>query len=222
MGKFNIFSWLLRLTLYPNGDKNNNGNKYISLYLSIAETENFTASLEVNVIFHLFVYDQLNDTNLFLKRFHEMKTKWGFAQLLSHVTFKNPLNRYLIDDCFVVGAEVFVIKQSYNFKFVSLVKSPYVSDATFTWTLDKFSILNNEYYRSKVFSAGRKNWDLMVFPNGDFIEMDKSISIFLEPVDLESKAVFFTEYKICVIDQVNGKHLDRLGDHSTVSLMFIS
>ncbi|KAL5560768.1 hypothetical protein UlMin_036979 [Ulmus minor] len=215
-------SFVERLTLYPNGDKNNNGSKYISLYLSIDETDNFTASWEVNVIFHLFVYDQLNDTNLLLKRFHEMRTKWGFAQLLSHVTFKNPLNRYLIDDCFVVGAEVFVIKKSYNFEFVSLVKSPHVSDATFNWKLDKFSSLNNEYYRSKVFSAGRKNWDQMVFPNGDFIEKDKLISIFLEPVDWESKAAIFTEYKICVIDQVNGKHLDRSGDHSTVSLMSIS
>ncbi|KAL5579210.1 hypothetical protein UlMin_011652 [Ulmus minor] len=137
------------------------------------------------------------------------KTKWGFAQLLSHVTFKNPLHGYLIDDCFVVGAEFFVIKQSCNFESVSLVKSPYVSDATFTWTLDKFSCLNNEYYQSKVFSAGRKIWDLMVFPNRDSIEKDKSISIFLEPVDWESKVAVFTEYKICVIDQVSGKHLDH-------------
>ena len=62
----------------------------------------------------------------------------------------------------------------------------------------------------------------MVFPKEDSIEKDKMISIFLEPVDWESKAAVFTKYKICVIDQVNGKHLDRLGDHSTVSLMFIS
>ncbi|KAL5545489.1 hypothetical protein UlMin_005176 [Ulmus minor] len=154
------------------------------------------------------------DSNGLVKRFHEMKTKWGFAQLLSHVTFKYPLSRYLIDDCFVVGAEVFIIKQSYNFEFISLVKSPYVSGATFTWTLDKFSSLNNEYYRSKVFSARQKNWDLMVFPYGDFIEKDKLISIFLEPVDWESKAAVFTKYNICVINQVNGKHLDGSDDHS--------
>ncbi|KAL5556115.1 hypothetical protein UlMin_038351 [Ulmus minor] len=157
-----------------------------------------------------FIWENMGKFNIFSWIFD---TKWGFAQLLSHVTFKNPLNRYLIDDCLIVGAKVFVIKQSYNFEFVSLVKSPYVSDATFTWTLDKFSSLNNEYYRSKVFSAGRKNWDLMFFPNGDFIEKDKSISIFLEPVDWESKAVVFTEYKICVIDQVNGKHLDHSVSH---------
>ena len=51
----------------------------------------------------------------------------------------------------------------------------------------------------------------MVFPKGYSIEKDKTISIFLEPVDWESKAAVFTKYKICVIDQVNGKHLDCLG-----------
>lgn len=53
-----------KLVLYPNGDKSRNGDGYISLYLVIADTTGFPPGWEINAIFKLFVYDQLQDKYL--------------------------------------------------------------------------------------------------------------------------------------------------------------
>ena len=50
-----------RLVFCPNGDKLQNGENHISLYLQIAETETFLAPWEVNAEFKLFVHNQLED-----------------------------------------------------------------------------------------------------------------------------------------------------------------
>ncbi|XP_057466649.1 ubiquitin C-terminal hydrolase 13-like isoform X3 [Actinidia eriantha] len=53
------YKW--KLSLYPNGDKERNGEGYISLYLVIAETSNLPLGWEVNVNYKLFVFDQIQD-----------------------------------------------------------------------------------------------------------------------------------------------------------------
>ncbi|KAF7127128.1 hypothetical protein RHSIM_Rhsim11G0033300 [Rhododendron simsii] len=51
-----------KLSLYPTGDKERNGDGYISLYLVIAETDNLPLGWEVmNVYFKLFVFDKIQD-----------------------------------------------------------------------------------------------------------------------------------------------------------------
>ncbi|KAF3441172.1 hypothetical protein FNV43_RR15084 [Rhamnella rubrinervis] len=94
-----------RLSFYPNGDTKNNGNDHISLYLGIVETDTYNCAWEVNVIFMLFVYNQIEDKCLTIqdcdggvKRFHEMKKQWGYARLLSLKTFKDSSNGYLFND----------------------------------------------------------------------------------------------------------------------------
>ncbi|KAL5571660.1 hypothetical protein UlMin_021257 [Ulmus minor] len=198
------YKW--RLTFYPNGDKNNNGNNYISLYLGIAETNNFGVGWEVNVIFHLFVYDQLTDTYLTIqaKQFHSMKTKCGFSQLLKLETFKNPENGYLVGDCCVFGAEVFVLKHTSNWESVWVDKSSLISNAAFTWKIKKYSTLKNGFYGSEVFAVGGRNWTLSIYPN-------EWLSIYLNLADWQSvstKAAVYADFKLCVIDQINGKHLE--------------
>ncbi|XVF56657.1 hypothetical protein PTKIN_Ptkin06aG0137900 [Pterospermum kingtungense] len=90
-----------RLVLYPNGNQKNNGNGYISLYLEIERTENLSLNWEVSVDFKLFVHDQIRDKYLVFKdwavpvrRFYELKTKWGFSQLLSQETFNDASNGF--------------------------------------------------------------------------------------------------------------------------------
>ncbi|KAL5571664.1 hypothetical protein UlMin_021261 [Ulmus minor] len=205
------YKW--RLIFYPNGDKNNNGNNYISLYLGIAETNNFGVGWEVNVTFHLFVYDQLTDTYLTIqaKRFNSMKTKCGFSQLLKLETFNNPQNGYLIGDCCVFGAEVFVLKHTGNWESVSVNKPSPISNATFNWKIKKFSTLKDNLYRSEVFTIRGRNWKLTVYPNGDAIGKGEWLSLYLTPTGWESlstKAAVYADFKLCVIDQVNGKHLE--------------
>ncbi|XP_028055710.1 uncharacterized protein LOC114259874 [Camellia sinensis] len=51
----------VKLSPYPNGDEERNGEEYISLYLVIAETNNLPPGWEVNVSFKLFVYHEIQD-----------------------------------------------------------------------------------------------------------------------------------------------------------------
>ena len=93
-----------------------------------------------------------------MKRFHGMKTTWGFARLLSHETLKDPCNGYIVDDSCVFGAEVFVIKHTGNGETLSLLKAPQISNASFTWEIEKLSDLDKDLYESKVFTVGGRNW----------------------------------------------------------------
>ncbi|CAL5359409.1 unnamed protein product [Camellia sinensis] len=77
------YKW--KLSFYPNGDKKRKGEGHISLYL----------------------YMTMQDANGKVRRFHRMKTEWGFAQLLPLSTFNDADNGYLICDTCVFGAEVF-------------------------------------------------------------------------------------------------------------------
>ncbi|CAL5429333.1 unnamed protein product [Camellia sinensis] len=61
---FEAGGYLWRLSLYPYGRKERNADGYISLYLVIAETNTLPLGWEVNVIFKLFVYDQIQDKYL--------------------------------------------------------------------------------------------------------------------------------------------------------------
>ena len=92
------------------------------------------------------------------KRFNSMKTKCGFSQLLKLETFKNPQNGYLIGDCCVFGAEVFVLKHTGNWESVSVNKPSPISNAAFNWKIKKFSTLKDNLYRSEVFTIRGRNW----------------------------------------------------------------
>ncbi|KAF6144314.1 hypothetical protein GIB67_024541 [Kingdonia uniflora] len=54
----------------------------------------------INVVFMLFLFDQIRDKYLSVednikgrcRRFHAMKTEWGFSQLIPLTTFNDPLN----------------------------------------------------------------------------------------------------------------------------------
>ncbi|XVE74082.1 hypothetical protein DITRI_Ditri11bG0170600 [Diplodiscus trichospermus] len=138
-----------------------NGKDYISLYLAIEETKSLPHRWEVNAELKLFVFDQKENNYLTIqdshdggiKRFHEMKTEWGFAKLIPLETFKDICNYgYLYDGCCVFGAEVFVIKPSGKYERVSMVKNP--DHGTFTWTLEKFSTMEENTYFSKAFTIG--------------------------------------------------------------------
>ncbi|KAK8593888.1 hypothetical protein V6N12_045961 [Hibiscus sabdariffa] len=160
-----------RLVLYPNGNKRSNGSGYISLYLEIEKTENFSLHWEVNVDFKLFVFDQIRDQYLAIKdievpvrRFYEMKKEWGFSQLLSQETFKNGDNGYLVEDCCIFGAELLIIEPPPELGQLSMIKNP--SGGTIRWKIENFSLLDQKVYYSPVQSVGDIKWYLMVYPKG--------------------------------------------------------
>ncbi|XP_059654607.1 ubiquitin C-terminal hydrolase 12-like [Cornus florida] len=120
------YEW--KLSLYPGGNKNRDVKDHVSLYLQLANTTKFRGDWEVNVKFTLFVFDHICDKYLAtedvgqVRRFHSMKTEWGFDQFLSLDAFNNRSNGYLVNDCCVFGAEVFVIKYAGKGECLSMKK----------------------------------------------------------------------------------------------------
>ncbi|XVE74081.1 hypothetical protein DITRI_Ditri11bG0170500 [Diplodiscus trichospermus] len=205
-----------RLSLYPNGDNKSNGNGFISLYLVIDERENLPLTWEVNVSFRLFVLDQIRDKYLTIedsdgavKRFHWMKTEWGFAQLLSLESFNDTSNGYLVGDCCIFGAEVFLMERNCKWECLSIIKEP--DDNTIIFKLDNFSKLDKKYYESAVHAIGDSKWKLTVYPRGNVKFKGKALSVFLELVEadkLPPKRKVYAEYKLRVRNQINDNHME--------------
>ncbi|XP_060210323.1 ubiquitin C-terminal hydrolase 13-like [Lycium barbarum] len=137
-----------KLCLYPNGDQERGGKGHISLYLAITNTEALPLGWEVNVSFKFLLFDQARDKYLTIRdinekprRYHAMKTEWGFSKLLPLSVFNDPTNGYLVGDKCVFGAEVFVIKYSGAGKLLPQPKN--LADHVYTWNISNFSRLTS-------------------------------------------------------------------------------
>ncbi|MBA0579665.1 hypothetical protein Gorai_021914, partial [Gossypium raimondii] len=156
---FDVQNYKWRLSLYPNGNKKSNGEGFISLYLQIEDTQYFPRTWEVNVNFRFFILDQIRDKYLtieesdgVIKRYYQMKTEWGIAQLLSLDHFNETSNGYLVDDCCSFGVEVFVIKQTGKLERLSMMKQP--PNNIITFQLRQYSAPFYERYTSDVQTIG--------------------------------------------------------------------
>ncbi|XP_065871255.1 uncharacterized protein [Euphorbia lathyris] len=155
------YNW--RLCVYPEGKKKVNENKHISLYLVVSKSNSFTLHKEVNVYFKLFVYNQILDKYLTVQdakgrvsRFSGTKTERGFDQVLPLNVFNDASNGYLIDDCCIFGAEVFVLAPINKGVCVSLVKE-LVNNSTYTWNVqiqNSAGVVKQESCISEVFVIG--------------------------------------------------------------------
>ncbi|CAL5329411.1 unnamed protein product [Camellia sinensis] len=215
-GVFEAGGYKWKLSLYPNGNKKRNANGHISLYLAIAETKTLPVGWEVNVNFKLFVYDHIRDKYLTvqdaeggIRRFHWMKTEWGFDELVLLSTLNDASNGYLFEDCCVFGAEVFVIKHSGKGECISMMKDPL--KGTYTWKIDKFSKIVNENVLSEEFVVGGHKWMLLLYPKGIGTSKGFYLSVFLHLADsknLPSKRKLYAEYKLRIKNQINIKHFE--------------
>ncbi|XP_058189029.1 MATH domain and coiled-coil domain-containing protein At3g58400-like isoform X3 [Rhododendron vialii] len=212
----NGYKW--KLSLYPHGDKERNGEGHISLYLVIADRDNLPLGWEVNVNFKLFVFDQIQDkymtvqdVNGKVRRFHKMKTKWGFTQLLPLSSFSDAANGYLINDMCVFGVEIFVVSYNGRGECLNLLK---VLDTTYAWNIEKFSSLQDEYHYSDVFTIGQRKWKLQLFPKANSRGKGKSMSLFILLDDLEtfpSGQKINATYKLRIKNQYHDKHGEITG-----------
>ncbi|KAE8721254.1 dnaJ protein-like protein 2-like [Hibiscus syriacus] len=220
-GIFEAGGYKWRMVLYPNGNAKSNGKDFISLYLAIEETKSLPQRWEVNAEFKLFVFDQKENNYLTvqdsgdkrIKRFHEMKTEWGFSKLISLETLKNTSNYgYLCNGSCEFGAEIFVIKPCGKSECLSMIKNP--DRSTLTWNLEKFSTLKETSYLSKPFTVGGRKWNLRVYPegNGDTKGDWLSVYIILSDSDnLPPKGTVYAQYTIRVLDQRRDQHAQKSG-----------
>ncbi|XP_038684604.1 uncharacterized protein LOC119984632 isoform X3 [Tripterygium wilfordii] len=217
---FEVGGYKWSLIFYPNGKKNANADNHISLYLVIKETEKFPASWEVNATFKFFVFDHIRDKFLTIegckgsmKRFHAIKTEWGFAQFLSLDSLENASTGYLVGDSCTFGAEVFVVKSSCKFECLSMIK--HTSNNLMTWKIEDFSKLHKEYYESEVFDVKESKWKLKLYPKGDRIGKGKSLSLYLFlNVSLAPTQKMFARFKLRIRNQIqDSDHAEKICNH---------
>ncbi|XP_012851649.1 PREDICTED: ubiquitin carboxyl-terminal hydrolase 12-like [Erythranthe guttata] len=112
------YKW--RLIIYFNG-KN---CEYVSVSLAMADTSSLPANWEVNVVFNIFLYNQISGNYLSspgrTRCFLETKSEWGISKFISKKILSDPSNGYLVNDNIVFGAEVFVVKKDAIIECVSL------------------------------------------------------------------------------------------------------
>ncbi|GKU86892.1 hypothetical protein SLEP1_g1365 [Rubroshorea leprosula] len=195
VGKVDVLEHM-KLSLDPNGGKGSDGhgNGHISLYLMIVETSTLPLGWMIDVNFKLFVYEQIRDKYYVFedpkakaRRFHAMKTEWGFSKLLSHKDFADACNGCLVGDTCVFGAEMYVENEN-HFGVGECLSMLNTKDEGLTWKIDNFSLLDEleEVIKSTVFTAGGLNWSLSVYTKGDSKSDGETLSLLLDLVDHEA------------------------------------
>ncbi|XP_057970956.1 uncharacterized protein LOC131159801 [Malania oleifera] len=219
-GSFDAGGWKWRLSLYPNGNKRRDGNGYLSLYLVLEEPGSLPPSWEINVDFKFFLYDQIRDKYLTIqdsgaraKRFHGLKTEWGFDKLISLSTFEDESKGFLIGDCCVFGAEVFVVKNNGRGECLSMVKIE-PPNGLYTWKITGFS--TKDWFFSDAFTVGGRKWKLLIYPKGDSKGTPMSISFYIlldASETLPSKRKLYAKYKLRIKNQFNNNHHEFTESH---------
>ncbi|KAK7841562.1 ubiquitin carboxyl-terminal hydrolase 12 [Quercus suber] len=208
-----------RLSLYPKGNLKMNVTGHISIYLSIVDTEKSPLGWEVNASFKLFVYDQIRDKFMTIqdvegaiRRFHDIKTEWGFDKFLPLDSFNVISNGYLVNDCCVFGAEIFVHERSAKRECLTMIKEP--PNRIMTWKIENFSKKDKVLYVSQVYVVGELKWKIRIYPNGFYNEAPKAISVFLDSVDcVASDYKIFVDFKLRIRDQINNNHAEERAKH---------
>ncbi|KAL0007658.1 hypothetical protein SO802_009160 [Lithocarpus litseifolius] len=144
-----------RLSVYPKGNKKMNGSGHISIYLAIVDTENSW----LGNLCQLQIVPVRSNTRQVLdhsRRFHDIKTEWGFHKFLSLKSFEDLSQGYLVNDCCVFGAELFVHERNAKREFLTMIKEPL--NRTMPWKIENFSSLDKVTYYSKIFQVGDVKW----------------------------------------------------------------
>ncbi|KAL7098082.1 hypothetical protein ACP275_10G183600 [Erythranthe tilingii] len=182
------YNW--RLIIYPNGhpSKEKKGN-HVSVYLAMSETNYLPEDWELNVIFTIFLYNQILDNYLCVRdgvrRFSEAKSMWGFPKFISKKSLRDESSSYLVEDNFVVGAEVFVLKRQRVSERLTLFKP---TTQKRVWKIRGFSKLDDDVWFSEEFTVTDVNWKVQVYPNGHPSVNGRYVSIFLICVSADSFA----------------------------------
>ncbi|XP_012851636.1 PREDICTED: uncharacterized protein LOC105971334 [Erythranthe guttata] len=176
------YKW--RLIIYFNG-KN---CEYVSVSLAMADTSSLPANWEVNVVFNIFLYNQISG---------------------SYRSSPDPSNGYLVNDNIVFGAEVFVVKKDAIIECVSLnnINIHYKHD----FKISDFPKLNKRCF-SEQFIAGGQKWKIILDPKGSGTGTDSHVSIFLNHLGLERVQLLVIGFQLPSIvgDGLHGLSLQLL------------
>ena len=99
----------------------------------------------------------LVDAEGMIRRFHDIKMEWGFDKFFPLDSFNVLPNGYLVNDCCVFGAEVFVHERSAKRDNLSMIKEP--SNRIMTWKIENFSTQQDKVpIYSRIYVVGDLKW----------------------------------------------------------------
>ncbi|KAK9934106.1 hypothetical protein M0R45_021262 [Rubus argutus] len=219
------YQW--KLVLYPNGNKRENVEDHISLYLVMAGENSLLPGWEVCVDFRLFLLDQklgkyLVLEDAFTKNFcfrHEMFGKAGFDKLISLKDFADASNGYLVDDTCVFGAEVFVCKETRPPKVCPSIIKCTSKTYKHAWKVWKFSSLGGQSYGEE-FTAGGYKWKITLYPEGTSDAVGTHLGLYLklaDPKSLPPGTKISTNFCLRILDQIHQRHRRSYSSHCYTS-----
>ncbi|XP_059292402.1 ubiquitin C-terminal hydrolase 13-like [Lycium ferocissimum] len=145
------------------------------------------------------------------RRFRNIQTEWGFSKCISHATFKDPSNGYLVSDKCIFGVDVYVIKNQGIGECLSSLND--FELYKHEWKISEFTKLKNEVC-SEEFTVGDCKWKLLLYPKGNIGQNGQNISVFLESVDAERfdcQKKVKAKFSISIKDRISGKHHKKSG-----------
>ncbi|KAF8109683.1 hypothetical protein N665_0093s0036 [Sinapis alba] len=213
------------LIVYPNGNKQDNGTGFISLYVAIDNSTLIAKHLEVIADLRFYVFKKnerkyftIQDTHAW--RYNIFKTMWGFSQVLPLATFRDPRNGYLYDgDQCEFGVDVTINSPFQSSELFSVARN--FDNPKFTWRIQGFSKLLGDKYFSDTFSVGGRNWNIQVNPSGRGTAKGKALSMYLllnANEKLKPYEKIYVRAKLRVVDQpifpfLGGTNIEKQIDH---------
>ncbi|KAL9259608.1 MATH domain and coiled-coil domain-containing protein [Drosera capensis] len=166
------------LVIYPHGNKDEDGEDHISLYLKLISPQEHT-------------YDA-------------MEKEKGIAHAIPFSDFTQSTNGFLKNDRCKFGVEVFVADTVPRTAALSVLNEHLRH--TVTWTIKEFSKLTEDQYSNAFTRKGRT--ELVLNPRGFGPARRKSLSLFLNLVDfsdLTNGRKLLVEKTLRVKNQLNGE-----------------
>ncbi|CAN7040357.1 hypothetical protein BRARA_B01873 [Brassica rapa] len=206
------YNW--KLIVYPQGNKKDNGEGFISMYVEI-DSESLTSTPQCDVFAELifFVYNKKENKyftiqDVEVKRFNALKKIWGLQQVLPSDAFNKLENGYIFegDQC-EFGVEVIVPSPLTKWEILSFNEK--LQDPKFSWTVEKFSLLKEDEYMSNTFSMGAWKW---LYPKGDSRADGKWLSLYLRLADSDKPKAdekIFVQANFRVLDPLGSNHFER-------------
>ncbi|KAJ8450963.1 hypothetical protein Cgig2_032588 [Carnegiea gigantea] len=190
--------------VYPKGNDRENGEGHLSLYIRVVDK--LSAGSFINVMSRFLIYDQIQDNYLVIqdlkeRRFHPIKTEWGIPKAIDLSTFHDISKGFLLNDCCILGAEVFVLKGDNKAASFSMVKPQTIRK--FTWRVAELK----ESIGSPSFAIEGRQWQLWLWSRGHGSEKGRSLSLYLtlnDVSDLIAGRTLYAEFDLCIKNQLKG------------------
>ncbi|KAL9254441.1 MATH domain and coiled-coil domain-containing protein [Drosera capensis] len=204
--------WVLKIHWEELKDDKDNG--HISIFLKLMDK--LQPGEIVTAMFRFYVQNRIQGNYLVVedvigRQFSIDKSEWGISRVLTISEVLDTSNGYILDDCCVVGVEVFPAKREHKSGTLPVLRRN--SPCRYTWKVANFSGLPDARLTSPVFTTDGISWSLGIYPKGDNSQVKgENLSIFFR---LEDRSVFacgnriFIKYKLSIKDQLRNNSYQR-------------